>query len=140
MNGKIGEIEKIVFLEAEPLYTYLCLSARLSARPKFWKLTSPNLYLGKSIIVLFVCLIFGPVAPPTAVSAVSVFLLFSWSDHPLERENNTDCQTICQTKIQAEVVKPNQQSGYEIVVGQKLVKLVLSCEGLVFSAKDNFYL
>ena len=37
----------------------VCPSACLYVSPNFFKLTSPNLYLGKSIIVLFVCLIFA---------------------------------------------------------------------------------
>ena len=53
-----------IFLEAEPLSTYLCLSACPPARPKFVgsKLYSPNLCLGKynighgvNVVLCFVC-------------------------------------------------------------------------------------
>ena len=56
-----------IFLEAEPLSTYLCLSACPPARPKFLvvraKLYSPNLgkyIIGVNVVVWFVCLCHGP--------------------------------------------------------------------------------
>ena len=59
-----GTKHKPIFLEAEPLSTYLCLSACPPARPKFVgsKLYSPNLCLGKynighgvNVVLCFVC-------------------------------------------------------------------------------------